>query len=196
MSTSSACTSIRAGHADGSCPDGPIGHRSQQEAPCRGRGAPPAGAGVTCAGPLRDRLCRCNGWKEFGLTATFIYAGIDLESAGLFAGTKGRQIAGQVPPSCRPRRSPTTSGQSLQRHEPSGLSFQLYRRGGRVILHHGHIRPVLIRDWSRSMDGIAATIWTSQTTLSLEPRDRLKLAASSSVDRRVNLARPAAEIAT
>ena len=45
------------------------------------------------------------------------------------------------------------------------LWFQLYRRGGRVILHHGHIRPVLIRDWSRPMDGIAATIWASQTTL-------------------------------
>jgi hypothetical protein len=32
-------------------------------------------------------------------------------------------------------------------------------------LHHGHIRSVLIRDWSRPMDGIAATIWASQTTL-------------------------------
>jgi len=49
---------------------------------------------------------------------------------------------------------------------------------GRVIRHHGHIRPVLIRDWSRSMDGIAATIWASQTTLPLEPDDRLKLATS------------------
>jgi hypothetical protein len=52
--------------------------------------------------------------------------------------------------------------------------FQLYRRGGRVILHHGHIRPVLIRDWSRSMDGIAATIWASQTTLPPGPDDRLR----------------------
>ena len=58
-----------------------------------------------------------------------------------------------------------TSRQSLQRHERSTLWFQLYRRGGRVILHHGHIRPVLIRDWSPSMDGITATIWASQTTL-------------------------------
>ena len=39
------------------------------------------------------------------------------------------------------------------------------RQGGRVILHHGHIRPVLIRDWSPEMDGITATIWASQTTL-------------------------------
>jgi hypothetical protein len=29
------------------------------------------------------------------------------------------------------------------------------RRGGSVVLHHRHIRPVLIRDWSRPMDGIA-----------------------------------------
>ena len=77
-----------------------------------------------------------------------------------------------------PARAATTSRQSLQRHERSTLWFQLYRRCGRVILHHGHIRPVLIRDWSRSMDGIAATIWASQTTLPLEPDDRLKLAAS------------------
>ena len=55
--------------------------------------------------------------------------------------------------------------------------FQLYRRGGRVILHHGHIRPVLIRDWSRPMDGIAATIWASQTTLPLRRYDRPSVAA-------------------
>jgi hypothetical protein len=64
----------------------------------------------------------------------------------------------------------------LQRHERSSLWFQLYRRGGRVILHHGHIRPVLIRDWSRPMDGIAATIWASRTTLPLGPDDRFSLA--------------------
>ena len=58
------------------------------------------------------------------------------------------------------------------------LWFQLHRRGGRVILHHGHIRPVLIRDWSPEMDGIAATIWASRTTLPLGPDDRLNLAAS------------------
>jgi hypothetical protein len=43
---------------------------------------------------------------------------------------------------------------------------------------HGHIRPVLVRDWSRSMDGIDATIWASQTTLPPGPDDRLNLAAS------------------
>jgi hypothetical protein len=39
------------------------------------------------------------------------------------------------------------------------------------------------RDWSCSMDGIAATIWASQTTLPLEPRDRLKLRRNMSADR-------------
>jgi hypothetical protein len=75
-----------------------------------------------------------------------------------------------------PARAATTSRQSLQRHEHSTLWFQLYRRGGRVILHHGHLRSVLIRDWSRSMEGIAATIWASRTTLPLGPDDRFSLA--------------------
>ncbi len=77
-----------------------------------------------------------------------------------------------------PARPATTSRQSLQRHERSALWFQLYRRGGRVILHHGHIRPVLVRDWSPEMDGIEATIWASQTTLPLGPGDRLSPATS------------------
>ncbi|MGH3179498.1 MAG: hypothetical protein ACRDPF_37185 [Streptosporangiaceae bacterium] len=64
-----------------------------------------------------------------------------------------------------PARPATTSRQTLQRHLRSTAWFQLYRRGGRVILHHGHIRPVLIRAWSPQMDGITATIWASQTTL-------------------------------
>lgn len=55
--------------------------------------------------------------------------------------------------------------------------FQFYRRGGRFILHHGHIRPVLVRDWSPEMDGVAAAIWASQTTLPLGPPDPLNLAA-------------------
>ncbi|MGH3125646.1 MAG: hypothetical protein ACRDND_32105, partial [Streptosporangiaceae bacterium] len=66
----------------------------------------------------------------------------------------------------------------LQRHERSTMWFQLYRRGGRVILHHGHIRAVLIRDWSPEMDGITATIWASQTTLPPGPRNPLNLATS------------------
>ncbi len=64
-----------------------------------------------------------------------------------------------------PARPVPASRQNLQRHERSALWFELYRRGGRVILHHGHIRPVLIRDWSPDMDGIGTTIWASQTML-------------------------------
>ena len=44
--------------------------------------------------------------------------------------------------------------------------------GGNVIVHHRHIQPVLIRDWSPKMDGITATIWASRTTLPLGRRDR------------------------
>jgi hypothetical protein len=63
-------------------------------------------------------------------------------------------------------RPAAVSQQSLQRQERSALFFALNRRGGNVILHHRHIRPVLVRDWSPPMDGITATIWASQTTLS------------------------------
>jgi hypothetical protein len=79
-----------------------------------------------------------------------------------FPQTRGYRSAGPA----------VTSPQSLQRHERSTLWFQLYRRGGRVILHNGHIRPVLIRDWSPPMDGITATIWASQTTMPLGRDDR------------------------
>jgi hypothetical protein len=41
--------------------------------------------------------------------------------------------------------------------------FAASRRGGSVILHHSHIRPLLERDWSTPMDGIEATIWASQS---------------------------------
>lgn len=62
-------------------------------------------------------------------------------------------------------RPAATSRQSLERTERSGLWFTLHRHGGNVILHHRHIQPVLVRDWSPKMDGITATIWASQTTL-------------------------------
>ena len=64
-------------------------------------------------------------------------------------------------------RPAATRRQSLDRQERSGLWFTLHRHGGNVILHHRHIQPVLIRDWSPKMDGISATIWASQTTLPL-----------------------------
>jgi hypothetical protein len=48
------------------------------------------------------------------------------------------------------------------------------RRGGGAILHHRHIRPVLIREWSPKMDGIAGIIGASQTTSSTWlPRQRV-----------------------
>ena len=85
------------------------------------------------------------------LPATFIYAGIDVESAGLFAGTRGRQIAGRftVIPA-----TPFAYGTSEQReqwhaliatmdsalrlrlHQPGSLAAldeYLYRRSGGMI---------------------------------------------------------------
>jgi hypothetical protein len=64
---------------------------------------------------------------------------------------------------------PKVSDNSRGRHGRSALWFARTRRGGGSILHHRHIRPVLIRDWSPKMDGIAATIWASQTTSSTWP---------------------------
>jgi hypothetical protein len=40
-------------------------------------------------------------------------------------------------------------------------------------LHHRHTRPVLIREWSPKMDGIAGTIWASETTGSTWPPRQL-----------------------
>jgi hypothetical protein len=50
---------------------------------------------------------------------------------------------------------------SRDRHGRSALWFARTRRGGGAILHHRHIRTVLIREWSPKMAGIAATIWAS-----------------------------------
>lgn len=58
----------------------------------------------------------------------------------------------------------TTQPNTRDRHDRSATWFAVNRRGGSVILHHRHIRPVLIRDWSRPMDGIEATIWASRST--------------------------------
>jgi hypothetical protein len=59
---------------------------------------------------------------------------------------------------------PKTSTQSLERQERGAAWFSLNRRGGNVILHHRHIQPVLIREWSTPMGGITATILASRTT--------------------------------
>jgi hypothetical protein len=61
-------------------------------------------------------------------------------------------------------RPATTSSQSHERHDRSAAWFGAKRRGGTVILHHRHIQPVLVREWSAPMDGITATIAASSTT--------------------------------
>ncbi len=61
-------------------------------------------------------------------------------------------------------RPASISARSLDRQHRGALWFAGNRRGGNAVLHHRHLRPVLIRDWSRPMDGIAATIWASRTT--------------------------------
>jgi hypothetical protein len=47
----------------------------------------------------------------------------------------------------------------------SALWFDHTRRSGGAILHHRHIRSVVIREWSPKMDGIAGSIWASKTTI-------------------------------
>ena len=64
-------------------------------------------------------------------------------------------------------RPTTTSAQSRQRHDRSSHWFGRHRRGGGIILHHRHIRPVLIREWSPKMDGFDAQIWASRTTVAI-----------------------------
>ncbi len=64
-------------------------------------------------------------------------------------------------------RRPKTGPQSRDRHDRSALWFSRKRRSGSILLHHRHIRPVLVREWSREMDGIAATIWASGTTIAV-----------------------------
>ncbi len=64
-------------------------------------------------------------------------------------------------------RQAKTSPQSTDRQDRSAFWFRINRRGGSVLLHHRHLRLVLIREWSPPMDGIAATIYASQTTADL-----------------------------
>ena len=61
-------------------------------------------------------------------------------------------------------RPATTSENVLDRPMRGAHWFAINRRGGGAILHHRHTRPVLIRDWSRPMDGITATIAESRST--------------------------------
>jgi len=65
----------------------------------------------------------------------------------------------------RSTRSVTGNAATLSRQERSAAWFSINRRGGGAILHHRHLRPVLVRDWSPAMDGINATIWASGSNL-------------------------------
>jgi hypothetical protein len=68
--------------------------------------------------------------------------------------------------STRPSKTRT---QSRERQDRSAFWFGVNRRGGSGILHHRHVRPVLVREWSPRMDGIQPTIFASQTTIDLHP---------------------------
>jgi hypothetical protein len=63
--------------------------------------------------------------------------------------------AHHIPADPRVRRAAAGPYQhaKLQRQERSALWFGLNRDGGNVILHHRHIRPVLIRDWQDRSSG-------------------------------------------
>jgi hypothetical protein len=85
------------------------------------------------------------------LPATFCYAGIDVESAGLFAGTRGRQIAGRLtvipatpfaygtsaqPEQWRALIATMDCAVRLHQHRPGSLvalEQYLYRRTGGMI---------------------------------------------------------------
>ena len=85
------------------------------------------------------------------LPATFVYAGIDVEAAGLFAGTRGRQIAGRFTLIPATPFAYGTTGQREQwralvatmestlrlvKHKPGslvGMDEYLYRRSGGMI---------------------------------------------------------------
>ncbi len=55
-----------------------------------------------------------------------------------------------------------TPGKANQaRHERSSFWFARRPDGGNVILHHRHVRPVLIRPWSPAMERIEGAIWAS-----------------------------------
>lgn len=91
------------------------------------------------------------------LSATFVYAGIDVERAGLFAGPRGRQVAGRfatipatpfaygTPPDRETWRSLVAGLEAtlrLQRHKPgtlAGLDEYLYQRTSGMIGSLSHL---------------------------------------------------------
>jgi hypothetical protein len=83
--------------------------------------------------------------------------------------TAGTRPADPTPHTHRPATTarpgwPRPASRASSGKNAAPCFFRVNRHGGNVILHHRHIQPVLIRDWSPRMDGIAATIWASKTT--------------------------------
>jgi hypothetical protein len=74
------------------------------------------------------------------------------------------------PPITAPCTDPATLARGLKfatgkanqnRHDRSRYWFDRCRGGGNVILHHRHVRPVLIRPWSPAMERLEGAIWAS-----------------------------------
>src|SRR6478609_5586500 len=97
-------------------------------------------------------------------------AGIKLSSVATdITGVSGRAMLAALIDGERDPQVLAEMAKTRDRHNRSAQWFARTRRGGGAILHHRHIRPVLIREWSPKMDGIAGTIWASQTTSSTWP---------------------------
>ncbi len=72
----------------------------------------------------------------------------------------------------QPRVHPGKGNQA--RHERSSFWFARRPDGGNVILHHRHVRPVLIRPWSPTMERIDGAIWASTLLDPAPPRSPRK----------------------
>jgi hypothetical protein len=59
---------------------------------------------------------------------------------------------------------PKVNENSRDRNRRSATWYVRNRRGGRGILYHRHINPVLVRDWSIRMDLFTATVEASDNT--------------------------------
>ena len=67
-----------------------------------------------------------------------------------------------APGHARPSQLGKGDTSSLERHDRSLLWFTRKRQPGNVILHHRHVRPALIREWSTPMQELRGAIWQSQ----------------------------------
>ncbi|MFG1755033.1 TniQ family protein [Streptosporangium sandarakinum] len=66
---------------------------------------------------------------------------------------------------------PKPNQHSHDRNQRSAYWFALNRQGGRGILYHRHLHPVMIRDWSIPMDLFAGTVHASADTRNYRPRN-------------------------